>query len=164
MQSVLPAQEPPLTSALAAGLSCASTTRKRAICVALCFVSRVCPCTKRSTRSQPRRIMVRTENERAPKQGNSLFPDQCSDPAQDQNEEQHSAADKQYEFDQEIWFHQLVSPHRNHPRSAFRENEMQDEHLLLLLFSLRGAEKHDQVLPSTRTTFWTTVWYFLDAH
>src|SRR6266567_3534237 len=42
--------------------------------VALCFVSRVCPCTKRSTRSQPRRIMVRTENERAPKQGNSLFP------------------------------------------------------------------------------------------
>ncbi|SRR6266705_755379 len=43
MQSVLPAQEPPLTSALAAGLSCASTTRKRAICVALsrCVLSAV---------------------------------------------------------------------------------------------------------------------------
>src|SRR6266699_7241166 len=61
--------------------------------------------------------------------------------------ERKSTADKQYEFAQEIWFHQLVSPHRNHPQSAFRENEMQDEHLLLLC-SLRGAEKHDQVLPS----------------
>src|SRR5437667_9249239 len=53
--------------------------------------------------------------------------------------ERKSTADKQYEFAQEIWFHQLVSPHRNHPQSAFRENEMQDEHLLLFLF---GARRH----------------------
>ncbi|SRR6266478_1451875 len=141
-----PAQQRPARNVLIAVSHCAKIMPSRVERVSRFSVRPAVSYIERSTRSLPRRITIRTENERAPKQGNLLF-HQCSDAAQDQNEEQHSTADKQYEFAQEIWFHQLVSPHRNHPQSAFRENEMQDEHLLLLC-SLRGAEKHDQVLPS----------------
>src|SRR5205807_9573814 len=61
---------------------------------------------------------------------------ECSDPCPYQEKRHHSANNKQQEFTQEVWFHQLLSTHEPPP-------------ICTLIFPQR-ARKHDPVTPSIR--------------
>src|SRR5438876_2710420 len=65
-----------------------------------------------------------------------LSSEQCKDACEDQEKGNHSADNKQQEFTEEVWFHQLLSAHGPPP-------------IALPIFS-QLARKHDPVTPSIR--------------
>src|SRR5438477_9004355 len=65
-----------------------------------------------------------------------LSSEQRKDACEYQKKGHHSADDKQQEFTQEVWFHQLLSTHEPPP-------------ICTLIFPQR-ARKHDPVTPSIR--------------
>jgi len=62
--------------------------------------------------------------------------EQCKDAREYQEKGHHSGDDKQQEFTEEVWFHQLISTHGPHPSA-------------LPIFA-QLARKHDPLTPSNR--------------
>src|SRR5207253_8278137 len=66
-----------------------------------------------------------------------LSSEQCKDACEYQEKGHHSGDNKQQEFAEEVWFHQLISPHGT------------TSNLHLPIFA-QLARKHDPVTPSIR--------------